>query len=570
MLWSRWKLEPFRSNRLAALRQYVGAHYSDDGAQDKVPVNLLELATNIYVRQLAANNPRVNISPDNPDLEAKAIAFGIALNDLFLEIDFEETNQTYVLDALYGMGIVKVGLTMEAEDELHGFFHDGGQAFVDTVDMDDWLHDMSAKRWDQVRYCGNRYSLPYEQVMDLKLFKNRDITPTESQEFNEYGDERSETLSRGIDSKNEGHLEDVIELWDIWIPHVNQVVTLTADGSTNEPLRVIEWDGPEHGPFHLLGYGRVPNQIMPLPPVALWMDLHTLANVLFRKMGRQAERQKENTVFREAEDYRKLKEASDGEGFHSMDPSSLGVIKSGGVDPQNLAFFLQVKDIAFSMGGNLDALGGLSPQSETLGQDQLLHAAAKNRLVDMQDRTTKAIKGIVESLAWYEWTNPVRVRKLKRVVPGTNIEHTITWDRKTREGDFLQYHFEIEPYSMVSSTPGSKLQALANIFDRFVAPHLQAMAAEGKAIDYEELFSVISRWGNLPELTKIMTNSKSLEQEMQGRNGSTQSPVTTRNTIRTNRPGATRKGAEDALTKVLMGANPGAGAAASISRPKGI
>ena len=114
MLWSRWKLEPFRSNRLAALRQYVGAHYSDDGAQDKVPVNLLELATNIYVRQLAANNPRVNISPDNPDLEAKAIAFGIALNDLFLEIDFEETNQTYFLDVLYGMGIVKVGLTTVA------------------------------------------------------------------------------------------------------------------------------------------------------------------------------------------------------------------------------------------------------------------------------------------------------------------------------------------------------------------------------------------------------------------------------------------------------------------------
>jgi hypothetical protein len=571
--WSRWKLQPFREKRMDALRQLVGSNYSDDGAGDKVPVNLLELATNIYVRQLAANNPRVMITPDNPDLEFRGIAFEIALDDLFIEIDLQSTLRSWVMDAMYTMGLVKCGLTMPAEDELHGFFHDGGQPFADPVDLSDWVHDMTAKRWDQIQYAGNRYTLPFEKAMDLKLFGRNadDLQPTEERSYNEQGDERTDTLSRGDDGPFDGQFKEIIELWDIWLPDDNLVVTLNADRSNvGRPLRVVEWDGPEHGPFHRLGFSDVPNNIMPLAPMSVLMDLHLLANTLFRKMGRQAERQKEVTAYREAEDYRKLMETSDGEGYHSNDPSSINTLKTGGVDATNLAFFLQNKDLFFSFGGNLDALGGLGPQSETLGQDELLRSAATNRLVDMQDRTSEAVKKLVEHLAWYEWTNPKRVRQLTRKVPNTEVTHSIKWDRKTREGDFLQYHFKIEPYSMVSSTPGSKLQALRQIFDAFVAPYAPLMQQSGIVPDFEELFTLIGKWGNLPELQKILKTGVTVEEVEQGRKSATQAPVTTRNSVRTNRPGATRGGAEAALTQVLMGGDVNNGQANAISRPKGV
>ena len=50
--YSRRQLRVFRDKRLELLREYVGKHYSDNGAAKKVPVNLLELAMNIYLNCL--------------------------------------------------------------------------------------------------------------------------------------------------------------------------------------------------------------------------------------------------------------------------------------------------------------------------------------------------------------------------------------------------------------------------------------------------------------------------------------------------------------------------------------
>ena len=44
IMFSRRKMQPFRENRLKAIRQYVGTNYSENGATDKVPINLLEQA----------------------------------------------------------------------------------------------------------------------------------------------------------------------------------------------------------------------------------------------------------------------------------------------------------------------------------------------------------------------------------------------------------------------------------------------------------------------------------------------------------------------------------------------
>ena len=39
------------------IRQMVGSHYSDDGARQDVIMNIMELAVNIYSRQLVAQRP---------------------------------------------------------------------------------------------------------------------------------------------------------------------------------------------------------------------------------------------------------------------------------------------------------------------------------------------------------------------------------------------------------------------------------------------------------------------------------------------------------------------------------
>ena len=37
--YSRRKLEPFRRQRTSAVKQYVGAHYTDESAPERMPVN---------------------------------------------------------------------------------------------------------------------------------------------------------------------------------------------------------------------------------------------------------------------------------------------------------------------------------------------------------------------------------------------------------------------------------------------------------------------------------------------------------------------------------------------------
>ena len=127
MQYSRRKMQPFRENRLSHIRQYVGSNYSESGAGDKVPINLLEMAINIYRRQVAASRPQVLVSTKSNKLKAEAADFESVVNHTLDEIDFETTLQRWVLDAMFGLGVVKVGLAPGRTGEIDGFRHDVGQ-----------------------------------------------------------------------------------------------------------------------------------------------------------------------------------------------------------------------------------------------------------------------------------------------------------------------------------------------------------------------------------------------------------------------------------------------------------
>src|SRR5437762_4872192 len=69
---ARWLLEPFRVLRLDFLRQFVGGHYSATGSPERVPLNVLQLATNIYTRLLAPQAPRAMCTTEDSQFEPVA------------------------------------------------------------------------------------------------------------------------------------------------------------------------------------------------------------------------------------------------------------------------------------------------------------------------------------------------------------------------------------------------------------------------------------------------------------------------------------------------------------------
>ncbi len=568
---SRLKLRSFRQHRLAFIRQFVGVNYSDSGAADKVPVNIIELSHNTYTRQIAGGTSQSLISTPHQSLKSEALDFEADHNHLLKEINFGQTKQDWVSEAMFLDSHMKVGITEGAQAEINGFLHDAGQAFADIIDFDDWVQDMNAKLYERIQYAGNRYFLPFDFLMSSDMFNTRtlagDIRASIRRQVNETGERRVSSTSAGR-AETVDEFREMIEMWDMWLPLEQVVVTFVASPSGGfthrEPIRIVDWDAGERGPYHRLAFTRVPGNPIGLSPMAVMKDLHDLANLLFRKLGRQSERQKTIGLVSMGggKDAERIVDASDGEWIRVDNPAASRESSTGGPDPTVGAFFQAVLDLAYSVpGGNLSLLGGLEAQSDTLGQDEILSAQASKRLESMQETTAIAEKGVHEALGDYQWHDPLRNSKISRRIPGTNIDAPIRFAPEIREGDFLDYNFEQVPYSAATRTPAQRLQTVMNYTERILLPLLPNMAEQGLTVDVEGLTRLTARLSNTSELLDVVVTANGPLDSERGVTESTedrprQAPVTTRTYKRKSIPsGGTRAGRSSSLAQLLVGSS---------------
>jgi len=543
---SRRKMQTFRERRLSMLRQFVGGAWSDGGAPDRVPVNFLEMALNIYRRQVAARAPRVMVRSKNGDNIPFADDLEIALNLAIDDMRFDDTMRRWVLEAMFGMGVLKVGLAPSSQKEIMGFTHDPGQPFADVVDFEDFVFDITAKRWDQIQFCGNRYALPLEAVQDLKMFPKKDLSKYERRTTNEQGDEKVSNMVDDGGSYGEESYMDLVELWDIWLPYENIVATFQTDPNggieQREPLRIVEWDGPECGPFHLLSFGDVPGQIMPLPPAALMIDLHELGNRVFRKLGRQADRQKTVTLVASAnqDDGRRITNASDGDAISVDRPEATKDVRYGGVDQAGLAFFQQLRQLTSYFGGNLETLGGLNNATNTASQEQLVKNQATMRIADMQERATAAATEVIKSIAYYMWNDPVRSYRIPKKIPNSDMTIMSEMKPERRSGEFLDYAIEIIPFSMQSRTPSERLQTAMQVMQTYIMPMSQLLQQRGFVPNIEAFLKMSAELSGTPEVMDLVqkVDAQELMQgpPAPGGGGAGGAPAnTTRNYVRSDR-----------------------------------
>lgn len=580
--WSFSKLQPFRQHRLKALTHYCGTHYSDDAAQARVPINLMELAVSIYTRQLAAYGPKVLCTTKKRELKSFSVTLEHAINKLMCRIDIAETLRAVVKDAMFGIGCAKVGLNMSQTVELGGYTHNVGEVFVDQVLLDDLVLDMSARARDQIMFCGNRYLVPKVDaensgLFDKKLVKR--IAPTNAGPMNENrSDERVDTLSKGGSSQVELY-EDMIELWDIWLPRERRLVTLScADMGSDDVLRNVEWEGPENGPFHFLSFNDVPGNLMPLPAVGILYDMHESANLLMNKLIAQGLRQKtlQGVSGGDTGDAQRICDAKDGEAVRIDAPDKTKEMRFGGVDAANFAFVVQLKDMFSYFAGNLDSLGGLSPQADTAAQEKMLASSSSVRIRDMQERTVEFTRKVVQDIAYYLWDDPVVNIEVTKKLPGVDVEIPAEFNQSTKQGDFYNYDIDIEPYSMQHKSPGQRLQTFMEFLQGIFIPLAGQMQQEGIVPNMEGIVRTFGRLANMEaELEDVVTfTAMPTGADAAGPGGGApqralQSPVTKRTYERVNRPGATRSGKDQVLVQALMGQASQPSENAAMTRPVG-
>lgn len=547
-------LMPFRKFSYQTIQQYAGKHYgaNQDGTMGQVPINLLQLAVEIYVQSIVPTVPKFSVNSHAFGLQRPSMLLEMALNHVAKEIDLGLVYQRIVMNAMFGMGIAKIGTAPIDK----GTLIDANMPFVESVSLSDWVHDTRARTYEESSFCGNVFRLPYDIFMECGLYKNRDKVKPRDVLVDKEGDEYSYTELSETRSTTEDY-RSMVELIEIYLPWDNIVVTMPANGEGHN-LRDIDWQGGERGPYELLRFQPIPDNIMPVPPTAAWLDIHELTNNVLTKTANQARRQKTVLAYGVTgkDDAERIRKAGDGDAIGVADPAQLREIAYGGPDQSNQAMLFTLRDLFSWQAGNLDALGGLSPQSGTLGQDQLLGASASKRLERMRQEFYTFAEHTGQSLGKELWYDPSIEIPLVKRSPQSGIEIPMQFDEAEKEGDYFDYNIEIDPYSMQHQAPGEKLNSLAQIIGQFIMPMAPFMQQQGATVNFRSLMDLVSRYSNLPELQSIIGYSDAPPEDRQV-NVPTGGSPSTRETIRRSvSTSGTRESRDKVMAQTLLGGKP--------------
>lgn len=571
---SRLVLERFRTERRLMVQQYVGHHWSEEGTSEKVPVNLISLYISVVGRNLIAKNPRVMLATFDRGLKPTVSAMQAWANKEIEHMRLQETLQRVVVDALFSIGICKVALATPADAASMAWNLGAGEPFAERVDLDDFVYDIHARDFSEVAYIGHRFRVPLQSVKDSNLYhkSRKDLTASDDPLYNQESDERISVLGRGTYGGIE-EFEDMVDLWEIFLPRHRLVVTLaddqlsgaaTAPGQEKEPLRVQPWLGTETGPYHILSMGIVPGNAMPKGPIQDLIDLHEAANKAYRKVVRMSERTKELTAVQGGamEDGSRVMQADDGDLLRLDNPDKIKQFVMGGQALQGvIAWATTAKDLFAYCAGNLDMMGGLSPQSKTAAQDKLLAENSTRALADMQDRTISFTSQAIKALCWYWWHDPFKVQKSKHALPGLpnlQMQRQVT-PAQRQQGRFEDLDITVDPYSMQHNTPQSRMAALNQVVTTIVMPMMQLLVQQGISFDINAYLQKIAAYMDMPDLAEIITIQDVPTPDVStGASKERKMPLQTERTYnRTNTPSQTRESSDRNLVATMFGHNLG-------------
>lgn len=561
-------LDPFRELNRALVREYVGPSYGETRGKRKY-LNKLRQAVDAYTMLLAANNPRIEITTPYDQLRPFANQFSVAINNHCKEISLKDTIRNWVLDAFFCIGIVKVHLKESYEVEIENdLWMDPGKVFASNVSIDNFCYDMGVSRPSAWRWAADAYRIPQsaiERGVEIGMYDPvaaAAIKPTSK--FYQSGDRLDEFSSGYAVDRDE--FEPMVDLCDVWIKSERKVYTFAMTDRASfriaeKPLAVMDWMEPDHGPYHILGFADVPENAMPASPAADLDEMDRLLNNLWRKLARQAMRQKDIVVIRSdgVDTGKKFQRESDG-GIITGDPTAIGVARNPGADNNNQAFSEMVKTNLDIQAGNITALLGLGAQAETLGQEQIIRDAGNRKIGQMQYRVIEATTALVRSIGYQLWYDDVNTIAGEIDIPGTDYKvpaELASWRPGDREGNFIDYNFDINIYSMTYRPPAMQAETVTSLLTNIFIPMQQLLMQQGGSIDFAELTKRYASLMGVEWLKDIVTFTNPLSPDQLPDDGTAGPAITNRTYTRRNIPtGGTEQARSNVLQQAMRGQEP--------------
>jgi hypothetical protein len=480
------RVENFRKARYLFMKEYVGSFYdnADPATAQANPVNLIFKAVSILVPHLVAKNPEHDVDSRFAAFADYAEMLSLALDDLSRKIGSKATLRLSIIDAIFGMGIVRDGLEMSGDvlEDPHGMHTNVAQPYADRVDLDDFTLDPNCRDLRKAFMLGNRVRVTRTFLEESGLY-NPDVAmglPSAGDSYRK--GKEVEQLSRRRDNDGE-ELLDEVDIVELYLPDDNVVVTLPFDEvPTGDFLRVVDYDGPRAygdcpalGPYHFLGFHWVSNNPFPIAPCGIWYDLHEMANDHAAKANRQARRSKQVLVYGRSatDDAQEIVDADDGDSVAVDHPDAVKTVAYGGATEDIYAHLAWI-DAKFSESGpgDFQQLGGEASMAETATQANILQQAATIRVGDMRDVVYDFAASIARSLAWHLHTDPLIEMPLSKRLPGGE-QVTLWLTPEAQRGDFLDFHFEIKMESMARDNPMMRSQKLIQFVQTVVPTAIQ-------------------------------------------------------------------------------------------------
>lgn len=562
---SNQAIEKHRRVRNLMVRHYAGSWYDTTTPQgsEKILVNLLNQTAKIYTVALAQNNPQVLISTSTVEMLPFARRFEVNLNKLISDMALDQTFRAIVLDAFFCLGCGVV-MMRDTDTRFHGLLEseedvwlDPGQPWLNRVSLDDLILDMPSRERNKMRYCGHRYRADYEKVMDEpgydKKVKDK-LKPTKRNSLDGTGS----TREIGTDSAEDDDLKDMIWLQDVWIAENKSIVTM-AVADDLPPLIEREWLGSQAGPYKFLSLGDVPDRIIPASPSINLFGMHLQQNRLHIRMENDSDSHRTVNVYAPAgaDDAEAIRKARRNSWVRMNDPKSINQVEVGGIDQRDMAAAAFIQEEYDRFAGNLQAMGGLGPQAATLGQEELVHGELSKNVADMRMAVVNFAAECTLDLGRLMWEDQTLEIQSSIPVGNSGIHVDSSWTPDMRHGEFEDYDFRVEPYSMVFKTPEQKLQELFQTLQQ-IAPLWPMFQASGATLDAEAIVDEIARLKNRPEFKRFITFASPAMMQGGDQNTVRQSPVTSRETVRKNvATGGTAANRSSELVKTLMGAGSG-------------
>jgi hypothetical protein len=514
------QMATFRKARLRVIAQYTGAYYADghgvkDGPSRHNPINLIYQGMTTMVPNLVYNIPRCDITTQFLAYREYGEVLELAVNHLVREINLRMSLRKAITDAIICCGWIKTGIGVTGQTvDSDGLLHDIGQPYADRVDPDDMFIDPNARRLEEAFGIGSRVRVAKSWLLEhnivnedkVKQLHSRYEYPTDPEVSIIGHSQTSRDYVTGGDSQ--GPLE-YVDLVETWIPSDNVIVLTpyephSSGSGVTEFLRVVDYEGPETGPYHQLGFAWAGDNIMPLPPASVWYDMHIQANKVARKIARQAERQKSVLIYQSTdwEDAREIIDADDGETVKVDDIDHIKEVSYGGASDDAYQYITWAKQMFSEMAMNLDLLSGAGTNEPTATQAELVQSNASVRLADMQNIVYSFTGDIMRDLLFFVHTDPLIDKMLVKRDRGEDQQ--VRYTPEMREGDWLDYALKVRAYSMARQDPNVKIRRLMEFTGSVIPALANAFQMLGPAFKLENAMRLIGREMGIEEVDELV------------------------------------------------------------------